>query len=218
MSVLRNLLGAPACEKQGDFYLNDPRACNDAIRNDLSKCSGCDRIVLNIHADSVVEIFSMDQWEARLPKAERRRRQDEHYKLCDYIICDKDDPYARSHIAFCDLSCVSDKYLLSGDSNEWPEGKRSYVLSQMVDTARYFLELDVVAQTIMTATDRSLIFGFRSPEVEVPKDETESAMLAFMRTSASESDILVSRQDVEGIKFTMFEVKYPARLQWETEK
>ena len=139
----------------GDFSLSDKKACDDCKGKD-----GCDMCVLNVHSDYEVEVLSLEKWLSFFPEKELT-----NLKNCDFFISDGVEQYASKNVAFCDITCLQEKYLAPG-SHKYAEGKREYAIRQMVGMADFFNSDELLGHFIHTATSRRFILGVRSKRAE----------------------------------------------------
>lgn len=186
----------------GDFSLSDKKACDYCLNS-----SDCDRAVLNVHSDYAVDVLSVETWLSYFPA-------NVLYKLknCDYFISDGVEQYASKKIAFCDLTCLHDRYLTYG-SHEYPYGKREYAVQQMINMADFFNSDELLGHYIQTATSRRFILGVRMKNAD-EADIAVKSMTGFLKTPSSQAPTLKSMQLIAGQRFEYNEVRHPAIFQW----
>lgn len=187
-----------------DFILTDRTACNSCS----ALLSACNQEILKVRTSTTVDVLPLDKLVKFLPQHAKNG-----LKNCDYLMCDDADLYATRRIALCDLSCSKEAYVNAGSSTKYPQGKREYVVGQMLDTANFLSKNELLGQHIMTATSRRFIFGVRIKE-EKPADIATKSMKAFLQTPSSHALTIASQQKIADIRFNYIEVRYPAALNW----
>lgn len=202
---------APPCIVKIDcFALTDSKACLPCIE-DINKRgvhAKCNHEMMVVKTTTPVGIIDIDTWLSAFP-----HKVKEGLCNCDYLIADAVNRYAVRKIAFCDLTCSHPAYLNPGRSKEYPEGKRNYMLKQMVSMVTWLINDDLLKVNIFTNTERCLVFGIRHRQL-VSKIPPASAMSGFMRTPSSAAKKLTSSQYIQGISFETMEVLYPNPFLW----
>lgn len=133
------------------FVLNDDKACADCRQS-----AECNRATLIVSSDYPVECIDVSVIYSYLPQKEKQA-----LKNCDYILSDGEEQYGVRKVTFCDLACTERRYVESGTSHHYPEGKREYVVKQMLSTMNFFQQDSLLKHNILTATRRQFVFGWR---------------------------------------------------------
>lgn len=208
MAIIEDLLKAKGVSYSNDFALTDNISCDSCKDDQLPKGIRCNREIMNVHPLESITVLPLDPWFKNLPQTSKTG-----IKNCDYLLCDTDEILGRKRVALCDLTCSDSAYIEPGKSLKYPQGKRSYAISQMISTAKFFLDTDVLGFQIAIATERDMIFGVRSFDT-VNNGIVESALSGFTRTPSQMAETIRSEQYVDGCKFFYIEVKYPTALAW----
>lgn len=187
----------------GDFSLSDSKACGACA------AASCDHITMNVRSDTPVSVTDLSQWIDILPPKVR-----EGLKNCDFLFYDAEDVYGMRRIALCDLSCSDPAYIQSGKSNKYPEGKREYVVKQMLSIAQFISDDAMLDHLVATATSRRMVFGLRETSRHTGSGAAARAMRSFMRTPSSTALSLTASQHIAALRFEYVEVRYPEPFRW----
>lgn len=186
-----------------NFTLSDDAACGECPGN-----HGCDKVVMAVETNHPVGVFHVADYIAALPA-----KTQNGLKNCDFIMCDASNTYGSRKVALCDLSCSEARYLNPGHSKKYPQGKRAYVVEQMISTADFIARDIMVGQYIRTATSKRFVFGLRVKDMNV-RNKAMNSMKAFSKTPSSQAATVSSMQTIAGIDFEYVEVRHPAPLRW----
>ena len=125
MAIIEDLLKAKGVSYSNDFALTDNNSCDSCKAGQLPKGIRCNRDIMSVHPLESVTVLPLDPW----------------FKNRDYLLCDTDEILGRKRVALCDLTCSDSAYIEPGKSLKYPQGKRSYAISQMISTAKFSLTL-----------------------------------------------------------------------------
>lgn len=139
-------------------------------------------------------------------------------RICDYMLVD--DSGSNYKVAFCDLTCSMAKNVEPNkERTKLPEGKRAKAVSQLEYSVRRLVTKEKTKTYLEIFQHRHCIFGWRDPFVsDIPVtprrgDVAANIMIMGVATSGSEP-ILIHRQEIDGLEFVFFQVKYPAVYNW----
>ena len=139
-------------------------------------------------------------------------------KNCDYMLAD--DTGSNYKVAFCDLTCSLEKNVEPDEERrELPEGKRAKVMVQLEDSVRRWMAKEVGRFYLEGFRHRHCIFAWRDPFFSdtpvMPRRGDVAANMKIMGIATSGSEpLLLRRQDIEGLEFVFYQVKYPAVYKW----
>lgn len=198
-------------ELRGDVALNDTTRCFNCKTKQSRPCNegnmlittGTARVMLVDHESYI------NQFKGKLLG---------RGKNCDYMLVD--DSGNNYKIAFCDLTCSLAENVESDERREkLPEGKRAKVMVQLQESAYRLVVKEETKAYIKKFQHRHCIFGWRDPFVSNtpvrPKrgDSEANMMIMGVATSGSEP-LLLHQQEIGGLKFVFFQVKYPTIYKW----
>lgn len=139
-------------------------------------------------------------------------------KNCDYMLVD--DSGSSYKVALCDLTCsLAENVEPDKERPKLPEGKRAKVMVQLEESARRLTSKESTKAYLERFKYRHCIFGWRDPFVSdtpiTPKrgDVAANMMIMGVATSGSEP-LLLHRQEIDGLDFVFYQVKYPAVYNW----
>lgn len=207
---LRTISEVDVARYETDFVLADPKACTGCrIVNaqDPVKIQ-CDGVTMFVHPLNPIAVYSLENWIKTFPAKKRNNLPN-----CDYIFADADDMYASRKIAFCDITCSESKFVNQGISKKYPQGKRQYVLTQILSMVSWLIQNPMLHHHISTATDRQYIFGVRYTD-PLSEDQATMSMQSFSKTPSSTTPTISTVQYLNQIPFTFVEVTYPTPLVW----
>lgn len=137
---------------------------------------------------------------------------------CDYMLVD--DSGSDYKVAFCDLTCsLAENVEPNEEREKLPEGKRAKVMVQLEESARRLTSKESTKAYLAKFLHRHCIFGWRDPFVSdtpiTPRrgDVAANMMIIGAATSGSEP-LLLHRQEIDGLEFVFYQVKYPAVYNW----
>lgn len=139
-------------------------------------------------------------------------------KNCDYMLVD--DSGSDYKVALCDLTCSLAENVEPDElRTKLPEGKRAKVMVQLEESARRLTSKESTKAYLERFQHRHCIFGWRDPFVcnspVTPRrgDVAANMMIIGAATSGSEP-LLLHHQEIDGLEFVFFQVKYPAVYNW----
>lgn len=197
--------------KSGSYSFTDTTAC-ERCHQVKSERSDCNKLQLNVDfGNKLIAVLNFEEYIKQFdntPAAIGER--------CDYLFVDDTEDHAK--IAFCDLSCIEEKWVEPNQGSH-PEGKRAKVARQMVLSIEALLKSPLLAGYILTFASKVCIFGWR--EYGVPDAPVQAArcnvvqnLLAFGTTPSSMTQQLTTKQPVVGHNFNFVQVKYPSVYRW----
>ena len=186
----------------GAFSLSDEKACSVCPLK-----STCDQAMLLFDTKTPLNVLDFERFIKQFddtPAAIKER--------CDYLVYDEME--YKSRIAFCELTCSSEKYVEANDGS-YPEGKRARAYRQIESTIESLLRNLLLTVEIMTYPSRLGIFGWRE-RIPTPTDQAMTAMEDFITTPSSEEKVLLSLLTVMNHRFSFVQVRYPGVFGWNT--
>lgn len=196
-------LAPVACKHKseiGKFSLYDPKACKSCLNP-----ADCDHINLYIQSKEAVTIVDFEDFADKFDKTEAAFIGGK----CDLLLFSEET----RQIALCDLTCSKEEFV-KPNAGKYPQGKQAKAFQQMSNSLHKLVDADILLKlNIITNSRKSLIFGWRDPEI-TPMDKAEKSMSDFGLTPASEQPVIISLQRTD-FDFTFIQVKYPATFIWD---
>ncbi len=183
----------------GTFELGDSKPCSDC---EMPQRNDCNLKMMRINASNYV--VTVVEHENYVNQFNGRRFAEG--KRCDYMMFDEQTQHK---IAFCDLTCDSEKHVLK---------KQELVHKQVCDSLKRFLDKPCGKEFIDGFTEKILIFGRRDRGVdsaEKPiKGNVKGNMQVFLTNPFSKSKILESKEVIGETNVTFLIVNYPKSYVW----
>lgn len=204
-----NTITLPLSVLSGSFTLSDSKACTacKAMPSRVDRVS-CNEENLNVHSTSDVAVLDFEKYIAQFFK------KNISINICDILLFDESINHHK--IAFCDLTCSDEKWVLPNAGIYCPEGKRAKVKTQMMDSLEYLLKEPLLAVNILTFAEKICLFGWRDydhPDVDAltpVHNNVGQNMQVFGRTPSSRAKQLTSENMILGHEFSFVQVKYPS--------
>jgi hypothetical protein len=139
-------------------------------------------------------------------------------KNCDYLLVD--DSGKNYKVAFCELTCSMKENVEPDERRKnLPEGKRAKVMKQLEESVCRLVVKDEVKDYLKEFHHRHCIFGWRDPFVSnvpvIPKrGDVDANMKILIDTTSGSEPILLQHQEIGGLEFVFYQVKYPAVYKW----
>lgn len=178
-----------------DFYLSDQKAC-EACKKKFKQRAACNEQTLRVNVQSPVMVFDWEKFLTQYQIDENPR--------CDYLLYGPDETHRR--IAFCDLSCLEDKYVGQ---------KRAKVKVQAEESIIRWTEDLCLSVDLPTYAIREVVFGRRNPSVQPITSRLEQAESAFLQSRSTQETIIRTAQIVNGLSYDFVEVPYDAAYVWD---
>ncbi len=195
--------------RSGLVELSDPKACDECLDSRPQR-QNCNRVNLLVDtAANPVEIVDFEKYIKQFDNTAAAMKE-----RCDYLFVDGSSHHHK--IAFCDLTCSEEKYVVPNDG-KYPMGKRAKASEQMRKSLEHLLQEPLTAEYLLTFPVKVCLFGWREytvPDVEPKRGDAARNMLAFMNTPSSKTGVLTKDVPVIGHNFSFVQVKYPAVYQW----
>ncbi len=180
------------------FALSDSVACQACNINQ------CNQNILYIDTKTRLSVLHFEEFVSQLDNTRAALSE-----RCDYLIYDEEED--RNRIAFCELSCSSDKYV---NPNEGRVGKRAKAYSQLMKSIEALLSASPLDMEILSFRKKEALFGWRERNYTGMMDSAMESMEAFSVTPDSEAEVLISQEPVMKHIFVFKQIKYPAHYQW----
>lgn len=193
--VSKDLINAFETSHSQDFYLSDHKACA-ACKKKFVQRANCDEHTLRVNVQSPVMVFDWDQF--------LTQNQIDGDPRCDFLMYGPDETHRR--IAFCDLSCLEDKYVGQ---------KRAKVKVQAEESIIRWTKDLCLSVDLVTYAIREVVFGRRNPLAKPITPRLEQAESAFLQSCSTQKAIIRTAQIVNGLSYDFVEVPYDAAYVWD---
>lgn len=206
-------LEVPIRRMHAPFSETDTKSCTRCRALPERECRRqCNEEILRVdNSGREVAVIRFEEYIAQFVGTDANIRD-----RCDLLMADGGERHEK--IAFCDLCCSTEAYVLPNDG-KYPGGKRAKARQQMLRSIEVLVQESVTAVNLLTYPERVCLFAWRDYDVpDVPvyasRGDARANMLVFGSIASNMASQTISNYGVMGYGFTFVQVKYPSEYVW----